>query len=1081
MKLNHILPFALACASLCTAQTPVDRLVAALDSLTTVSFDTWKISPDLKGYRPQDGDPVKPGFDDSRWDDLRIAQSIYVDSCWMRKEITMPPTILGQKTHGPVHIFVSVDDEGTLWVNGELKGKIPWSAEFALTDNAQPGQKFLLAIKAINTGGPLRLLRAEIQADESRETKQAVNNFTLSARVGQKLLGFDTYQTNARKKDDPGIDRSAMERSEKERLNVLLQKLAGSVDVDALRSGNLEQFKASLDAARKQLGPVREFAQRFTLFFDSNAHIDAAWLWRKAETIEVCKNTFSSVLHMMQQRPDFTYTQSSAAYYEWMRTLYPDLFKGIQQQVRDGRWEIVGGMWVEPDCNIPSGESWARHLLYAKRYFQKNFSTDVSIGWNPDSFGYTWNMPMFYRNAGIDAFITQKIGWNDTNVFPHRLFWWESADGSRILSYFPFDYVNTIEDPFDLVDWLRQYEANTGLTKLMILFGVGDHGGGPSLEMLGRIDQLKTLDVYPTIEHGTASAYLGWLRTRDLSRLPVWKDELYLEYHQGTFTTQAAMKESNRKTEVLLTNAEKFSVMANMDGLPYPSLPLQEAWRSLLFNQFHDILPGSGIREVYLDAAEDYTACRQIGSMELTKALRHLARSVRTDQASKGTPIIVFNPLGWERTDVATVPLADGDTSSYAVFNTRGERIPAQSVSKSPYQREILFIANAVPALGYEVYELRRDTTPQPGAPVAAARNMLENAFYNITVDMRTGWISSIVDKRVGEEMLTGAGNRLQLLEDRPTAWDAWNIGWTGVEYPTHFRSAALVEQGPVRSVIRVHHDYLKPGRKKDFPTEDFPTSFFDQDIILYNGLDRIDFETRIDWWEEKTMVKVAFPVTAMDTMATYEIPYGTITRSTRMKTSWEKGKVEVPASRWADLSTSIYGVSLLNTSKYGYDIKGNVMRLSLLRSPNWPDPTADRGKHVIRYSLYSHKGTWSQAHTVQRGYEVNTPLLVLQTDSHKGALPPRHSFFALEPASLILTSIKKAEEGDAYVVQWYNSGSTPVTATLMLPKIPAQVRLTNFLEGEGTPIEVNGTSVLVPTPSRGVVTVKILPEKRTK
>ena len=338
--------------------------------------------------------------------------------------------------------------------------------------------------------------------------------------------------------------------------------------------------------------------KRYTLFFDANAHIDAAWLWRDKETIEVCKNTFTSVLNMMDARPDFTYTQSAAAYFDWMERLYPDVFHRIQQRVKDGRWEIVGGMWVEPDCNLPSGESWMRHLLYAKNYFRNKLGADVKIGWNPDSFGYNGNMPEFYSDAGIDAFITQKIGWNEYNVFPYRLFWWQSADSSRVLSYFPFDYVNTVDNPFQLVDWLRQFDANTGFEKMMILFGVGDHGGGPSDEMIDRIERLKKLDIYPTIEYGTATQYLDWVKNHDLSNLPVWNDELYLEYHQGTFTTQAKMKEWNRRSEVLLTNAEKLSSLASLYGKPYRGNDLEEAWRNVLFNQFHDILPGRAFGKI---------------------------------------------------------------------------------------------------------------------------------------------------------------------------------------------------------------------------------------------------------------------------------------------------------------------------------------------------------------------------------------------------------------------------------------------------------------------------------------------------
>jgi alpha-mannosidase len=266
-----------------------------------------------------------------------------------------------------------------------------------------------------------------------------IENFSLSLRVGQKLLSFDTYQTSSNRRVDPGTDKSTFDQAEKRRLNDLLQATAASVDLRPLIDGPLEKFETSLAGVRANLKPIDAYAKRFTLYFNSNAHIDAAWLWRWKETVEVCKNTFASVMNMFQARPDFTYTQSSAAYYDWMERLYPDLFARMKERIKEGRWEAIGGMWIEPDCNLISGESWARQLLYAKRYFRQKLGVDVKIGWNPDSFGYNWNMPQFYLNAGIDAFITQKIGWNDTNVFPHRLFWWEGPDGSRVLSYFPFD------------------------------------------------------------------------------------------------------------------------------------------------------------------------------------------------------------------------------------------------------------------------------------------------------------------------------------------------------------------------------------------------------------------------------------------------------------------------------------------------------------------------------------------------------------------------------------------------------------------------------------------------------------------
>jgi alpha-mannosidase len=1053
--------------------TTVDRVTATLDTLSTVSFDGWRMSPDLKSYHPAQGNPEEPGFNDSDWEILTMGRYVYPDSCWLRKEIVVPNTILGQAVSGPLLFQIAVDDYGYLWVNGESRGYFPWNGEFELTPDARPGQKFLLAVKAINTGGPLRLLRAELQSTATRATRQLVEDFCLSLRTGQKLLSFDTYQTSASRKTDPNIDRSGVPREERTRLNALLQSAASRVDVEALRGGSLDRFKNGLQAVRAELKPVAEFAKRFTLFFDANAHIDAAWLWRERETVELAKNTFRSVLNMMQQRPDFTYTQSSAAYYRWMEQLYPDIFQGMAGRIREGRWEPIGGMWVEPDCNLPSGESWSHHLLFAKRYFKEKFGVDITIGWNPDSFGYNGNMPMLYRNAGIDAFITQKIGWNDTNVFPYRLFWWESADGSRILAYFPFDYVSTVDQPFRMVDWLRQYEANTGFQKLMILFGVGDHGGGPSLEMLDRIDRLARLDIFPRVEHGTAKQYLGWLRTQDLSTLPVWKDELYLEYHQGTYTTQAKVKEANRTSEVLLTNAEKYSSLASLYGRPYNGGDLEEAWKKILFNQFHDILPGSSIHEVYIDAAQTFKEAREIGEFELHAALSSLASRITTSSVRTGTPLIVFNSLAWPRTDLVRHALPHEQEEDYAVFDNKGNEIPSQTLTKGKYDREILFIAQDIPSLGYRTYELRRTKPEATASTLNASPWHISNRLFSIAVDSSTGWISSIKELSGDRELLSGPGNQLQLLEDLPTEYDAWNIGWTGVQFPTKFRGGKIIERGPVRTVLRLERDYLKPGRKKEFPTEDFPTSFFTQDIILYDGLDRIDFVTQADWWEDRTMLKVAFPLTVSDTVATYEIPYGVIQRSTQLRDSWEKAKVEVPASRWADVSTDRFGVSLINAAKYGYDIKGNTMRLSLLRSPKYPDPMADRGKHTIAYSLYPHEGRWESAQTLHRGYEFNAPLVTVEATKQKGPLPSRSSFVRLTPQPLVLTSIKKAEGSSAWVIQWYNPGGKDLDAVLELPRVPRQAVVSNFLEEDGSPATIEGAAIRVKTKARSVVTIK--------
>lgn len=1052
-------------------QTNVDKLVEQLELISNATFDNWRYTTD---FTLDVQELSRPDYDDAHWRPLKINEHIYPDSCWLRKVIELPEYIGGLPVQGRIKFLVSVDDYGYFYLDGKNLGHFPWNGEFVLTEEGRPGMRFVILIKAVNTGGPLRLLRARLDFAEDAPVRQLTDNLILSMKVGQKLLSFDTYQTNERVRVDPGIDRSKMDAEEKRRLNERLQSLAARIDVDALGTGDVARFEASVEAIRDDLQPVAEFAKHFTLHFVANAHIDAAWLWRKRETVEVCHRTFDSVTNLFEARPDFTYAQSQAVFYAWMQERYPELFAEMQAYVESGRWEVVGGMWVEPDCNMPDGPSWARHFLYAQRYFEEHLGRRATIGWNPDSFGYTWNMPQFLLSGGTDVFITQKIGWNDTNVFPYRVFWWEASDGSRILTYFPFSYVNEVSNPFQLVDWLRQFEANTGFTNLMVLFGVGDHGGGPSLEMMQRIDRLREMFIYPSIEFGTAEKYLSWLKLQDLSEVPTWRDELYLEYHRGTYTTQAKTKAWNRRTEVLLTNAEKFGALAHLYGREYPGADVKRAWKRVLFNQFHDILPGSSIREVYFDAEEDYQEAHAIGSFHVRRSLEHLSRRINTAFVKEGKPVVVFNPLAWSRTDLVHLELPEGDAHDYAIFDADGRERPSQTVRIGTYRRAVLFVAEEVPSLGYRVYELRQQAPGSFAGELEIAAHRVENAFFRVVVDPNSGWIQSIVDRRHDREVLSGHGNRLQLLEDKPDAWDAWNIGLTGVEYPSTFRGIEVVERGPVRAVLRVHRDFLKPGVEKWHPTEDFPTSFFTQDIILYRGLDRIEFRTTVDWWEDKTMLKVAFPVTVADTVATYEIPYGTIQRSTTLEAPLDKGQWEVPALRWADLSADGYGVSLLNRAKYGYDIKGRVMRLSLLRSPEWPDPTADRGKHSIEYALYPHARDWGEANTVRRGYEYNAPLLAVMAEAHGGELPARGAFVEVSPENVILSTIKQAEDSEAWVVQVYETGGRAGTVRIKLPRPLTRAVRCNFLEEEGVPLSVQGRVIELPIRAREVATAKI-------
>ncbi len=1043
------------------AATTVDSITTEIDSLCSYQVNGWKWNPDLE-QKTYAGNPCAQHFDDSGWRTCHLKQVLPYDSCWIRKEIRLPETILHTPVKGKISLLINVWDSAILWVNGERKGSFSKEAQFTLSENAKPGEIFALTLKGYNTSQTLRMLNAELILQDAEPLRKKIKGVSQSFRFAQELLKNPAEPSSNMVKAN--FNRSTIDPGEKRRLNALLQKLVRRIDLQALQKSDFAKFDASVARLRSDLKPLADFARQFTLYFTANAHIDAAWTWRYNESIRLCNSTFASVLRVMTLNPDITYSQSSAQFYQWMQEFYPDVFAGIQSRVQEGRWEIVGGPWIEPDCNLIDGVSWSRQLLYAQDYYRKNFGRTAKIDWNPDGFGFNANMPMLLADAGLEGFVTHKINWNDTNAFPHHLFWWESPDGSRVLTCIPFGYDNDMSRPLRLLEQLRTYEANTGHKKLLVLFGFGDHGGGPTLEMLERIRDYQALDIFPRVEFGTAGDYFKWVKSQNPQNLPVWRSELYLEYHRGVYTTRAGVKASNRQSTNLLTQAEKFSTLASLFGGRYYQDELNEAWIKAMFNQFHDILPGTSIPSVYQDANRYYESVLKDGSFLLNTALATINRQIDTSPAREALPITVYNPLAWKRTDLVTYKLADGDETDYFITDMAGHPLACQRVSTGRFSSEMLFVADNVPALGYKTFLLKKGNSGIKST-LATSRERMANEFFIVDIDTLTGLIRQITDKRNGRAVLAGPGNQLQMYEDKGGYWNYYE---SEVTFPLHYLSTQVIETGPVRSVVRVRSHY---------PDASSPTSFFAQDIILYQGLDRIDFQLKADYQEKFTMLKVAFPLAVTDTVATFEIPYGTMQRPTGRTTSWHKARFEVPALQWADLSDANYGVSLLNRAKHGYDVNGRVMRLSLLRTPPWarfPVDVTDLDQHVMDYALYPHSGDCRQANSAQQGYNYNQPLLAVANAIHKGPLPAEHSFVHLDKDNLILTSIKKALHSDAWVIQWYESQGRDSEAVLSLPGQPRQVFVSNILEENVKPLKPEGARVRIFCKKHSLTTIKI-------
>ncbi len=919
------------------------------------------------------------------------------------------------------------------------------------------------------------LRSAKILYETAHNVSLKVMDWIDSMKVSCILLNPELVKRTFTGKPFRIEDRRKISRKRLSRLNRIWARAVMSFSLDALKAGDTKRLIASIENSYKMSRELSRFARTFKIFMLGNAHIDIAWLWRIAETREVARNTYATVLKNMDEYPELIYAQSQAITYEWMEKYYPDIFHEIKRRVKEGRWEIVGGMWLEPDCNLISGESWVRQILYGKRYFRKKFGVDVKIGWNIDSFGYNWNMPQIYKKSGIDYFITQKILWNDTTVFPYNIFWWQGVDGTRILSYFPPVGYTSRLDLIRTTRALSTYHANTAYRKALILYGLGDHGGGPNREILNRVRHYKSLRIAPEFVPSTAMGFLKNVEKDLGSKIPTWKDELYLEYHRGTYTTHSEIKKNNRKSEIMLSVAEKLASIAHELGKLYPSDRFLEAWKLVMTNQFHDILPGSGITPIYRDAMEFYRRARRILGRIQKDSLSFITSRIYT--RVKGVPVVVFNPLSWKRTDYVKFKLPEEmKGKNYRVMGPEGKEIPCE-ILKMDDGIYMGFIARDVPPVGYRVYSIVKGKASAINTDLKAKGYTLENAYYRIVINPGTGNIKSLYDKRLKREFIAPGkeGNVLQVYEDRPERWDAWNIGYTGRMWELNKPDEVkLIHFSPVRAVIRVKKSFLGLSKDRYSPTEDFPSSFFEQDITLYAGVDRIDVKMKADWWETHMFLKVAFPVAVHGDNAAYEIPFATIERTTKMDTLWEKARFEVPAHKWGDLSDDRGGISLLNNSKYGYDIHGNVMKLSLLRAPLWPDPTADRGKHCFVYSLYTHPGKWNKAHTVQRGYELNTPMVVTVTDSHDGEFPKEYSFFTVSNSGVILDTVKKAEDDDSIVLRLYEAHGIPEEVSIRIFRKPVKVWETNLMEENPVVVPFSGKTIKLRFKKFEIKTLKI-------
>ena len=1063
-----------------------------LESLSTLPAAEWRFhAGDL---------PHGETTDDSTWQTVTANTKAPTDAVWYRRVIEVPKTLNGYDITGSRILFqFRADANGPMpeiiYFNGRRVALGDDLEPIVLFEPAHPGDKIDVAVKLLHTvdtktfrGATLRIEAADVAVQRPNPEDLRVECLT----AANLLPALPTPRRD---------------------LLPVVERAVAAIDTGALHKDDQARFDASLRQAQTILEPLHPVLAEVHLNLTGNSHIDAAWLWPWTETVDVVKRTFTTALQLMNEYPGYTYSQSAAQYTAWMAEKYPQLNEQIRQRVQDGRWEIVGGMWIEPDLNLPDGETEVRQLLIGQRYFQSTYGVTARIGWNPDSFGYNWQLPQIYKRSGLDYFVTQKMHWNDTNQLPLRLFWWESPDGSKVLTYFPTDYAHTDLDPVRLSrDFAQSSERNPGLTDMMDLYGVGDHGGGPTRAILDQGEhyiaatepvkdsttaQSTLAMAMPTMRFGTAQHYFDTVQPKlnadsstwnydkiqggykiDASpagevSIPTWRDELYFEYHRGIFTTQAKHKANMRHSEVATIDAEKLASLAWLNGSAYPAEAFRDSWKKITFNTFHDLAAGSGIGVIYKDAQADYTEVFRSDREIAQEALGTLAAAVDT-RVKGDTPILVFNPLAWARNETVQVkvqmPAAAGAVS---LLDPQQHPVPTQLVSQDTKTHTFTLLARVddVPSLGYKVlHAVAEEGKPHTqnialDASDQGAQITLSNGLLRVTVARSNGCITSLVNLKTKVDAIApnACGNQLQTFVDTPKNYDAWNIDPGTLDHFTPIEqvdSITLVDRGPVRATVHIVRSWQK--------------SKFVQDISLDAGADEVDVRNHVDWHETHVLLKAAFPLSATAAKATYEIPYGTIERTTERKNSWQQAQFEVPAMRWADLGNEDQGLSLLNDSKYGYDAAGNMLRLSLLRSPTWPDPEADRGAQDFRYALYPHAGSWKQAETMHRGYELNYPVTAVQVAAHSGSQPPEHSWISVENANVSLTAVKKAEDDNALVfrlVEWAGQSSM---VKLHLPAGATGAFEANLMEKrDAKPLSLNGDTLTAPIAPYEILTVE--------
>ncbi|MBS5092067.1 MAG: alpha-mannosidase [Lachnospiraceae bacterium] len=948
---------------------------------------------------------------------------------WFRAEYTVPKSMDGKTLYLKVatqvdHWDYAKNPQFLLFVNGQMTQGMDLNHQTVMLERcAKEGETYTIDLQ-----GYTGVMFAELTFTmETVEVDETINEIYYDIVV--PLQGFSRMQEDDKVRKD---------------LRTILNNTVNLLD---LRTPYSEEFYQSIEEAHNYI--QKALYEDMSGYEDviasciGHTHIDVAWLWTVAQTREKVARSFSTVLKYMDEYPEYKFMSSQPALYQFLKERYPETYEKIKERVKEGRWEPEGGMWVEADCNLTSGESLVRQFLYGKKFFKDEFGIDSRILWLPDVFGYSGALPQIMKKSGIKYFMTTKLAWNQINKVPYDTMMWRGIDGSEIFTHLIttlgvgqseadfFTTYNGMLHPDAILGGWHRYQNKDINNDILIAFGYGDGGGGPTREMLETSKRMeKGIRGIPKVRQEFAGNYFEELeeRVEGNKSLPVWEGELYFEYHRGTYTSMGRNKRSNRRCEQLLMDAELLEVLTGTSEKE----EMDKIWRTVLLNQFHDILPGSSIAEVYEVTKKEYAEIE-------SRLAEMIAEKLNLLMDGGQDKISVFNTLGFDRNDVVSL----GDCHAAALTDESGKIYPVQETA----QGAVAYITD-IPAKGGKTLQLL-DTVKEEASRIQITENGIETPFYRISID-ENGLFTSIYDKECDREVLKAGekGNLLRMYEDKPMHYDCWDIDMYYSEKYWDAEKADKIqwtEEGPVRATLEIQRT--------------ISNSVIKQKIHFYADSRRIDFSTWVDWKEHQHLLKVHFPVNIHSDEATFEVQFGNLKRKIHGNTSWDEARFESCGQKWMDISEGHYGVSLLNDCKYGYSAKDSNIALTLIKSGIEPNKTADQEEHVFTYALYPHKEVWCAAGTVQEAYKLNQPAYATRGELKNTG----KSFISTDKDNIIIETVKPAENGDGMIVRLYDCENSLTKATLTFAEgMLESVEECNLMEEKEADIEACGNSFTV-------------------